>query len=78
MDAVVRNFAVIGEAAANLPAEVAAAHPDVPWRVMAEMRNVLVHQYFGVDVTILWETAERDLPPLVPRLEQMIKGNVGK
>lgn len=74
VDAVVKNFAVIGEAAANLPAEVADAHSDVPWGLMAGMRNIVVHQYFGVDVQILWETAKHDLPPLVSRLQRILEG----
>ncbi len=78
VDAVIKNFAVIGEAAGNVPSSVAAAHAEIPWRLMADMRNILVHQYFGVDARILWETAERDLPPLIPHLEQLLKSDGGK
>jgi uncharacterized protein with HEPN domain len=48
VDAVLRNLAVSGEAAAHVPDAVADAHPEAPWRDMADMRNFVVHEYFGV------------------------------
>jgi uncharacterized protein with HEPN domain len=54
--AVLYNIAVIGEAARNVPTEVRAGYPNVPWREMADIRNVVIHEYFGVDLDILWET----------------------
>ena len=55
-DAVVRNFEIIGEAAANVPEEIAANYPDIPWQDMRDMRNVLVHEYFGINEKIVWDT----------------------
>lgn len=69
----VKNFAVIGEAAGSIPSSVAAAHPEIPWRLMADMRNVVVHQYFGIDAGILWQTARNDLPPLIAPLTEVLK-----
>jgi uncharacterized protein with HEPN domain len=72
IDAVVRNFAVLGEAAGHVGPEIMARYPAVPWAVMRRMRNIVIHQYFGVSVPILWQTARADLPPLVPVFEQML------
>ncbi len=56
VDAVVRNFEVIGEAARHIDADTAARLSDVPWQDMRDLRNLLVHEYFGVSVAIIWET----------------------
>ena len=71
-DAVVWNFAVIGEAARLVPGEIEARFPDVPWASMRGMRNIVIHEYFGIDVEIVWVTATRDLPALEPRLRRII------
>ena len=71
VDAVIRNVTVIGEAAGHVPDEIVAAHPEIPWRDMRDIRNVVVHVYFGVDRRILWDTIQANLPPLVPKLEQI-------
>jgi uncharacterized protein with HEPN domain len=73
VDAVIRNFTVIGEAARQIPSEIEKQNPDIPWDKMRALRNVVVHQYFGVDVGILWETLRHDLPPLIPLLERVLK-----
>lgn len=70
--AAIADFIIIGEAAANLSEEVIAAHPGVPWSVMRGMRNILVHAYFDIDPTIVWETILRDLPGLVEPLRAML------
>jgi uncharacterized protein with HEPN domain len=63
-DAVVRNFEVIGEAAKRVPDDYRAAHPDLPWRALAGLRDVLIHQYEGVSLVKVWDTIEHDLPGL--------------
>lgn len=73
VDAVVRNLTVIGEAARHLPPEIEARHPELPWARLRGVRNVVVHEYFGVDLNILWETAKRNLPPLVPLLHGVLE-----
>jgi uncharacterized protein with HEPN domain len=72
MDAVVRNFGIIGEAASHLPKDILAAHPEIPWNRMKGLRNLVIHEYFGVSPEILWSTAKEDLPPLVGLLESLL------
>ena len=64
--AVVRALEVIGEAAKQVPNEVRERHPDVPWKQMAGMRDHLIHGYFGIDANIVWETATKMIPDLLP------------
>jgi uncharacterized protein with HEPN domain len=73
IDAVCHNFVVIGEAAGRIPAEIVAAASDLPWSDMCDMRNVVVHEYFGVDPGILWQTVREDLPPLLTRLKELLE-----
>ena len=73
VDAVVRNFTIIGEATNRIPEQVINENPEIPWREMSDMRNIVVHEYFGVSDKILWETIQTDLPPLVPMLEKLLK-----
>jgi len=62
--AVAKALENIGEAVKQIPAAVRRKYPDVPWKDMAGMRDVLVHDYFGVDAAIVWKTVREDLPPL--------------
>ena len=71
-DAVVRNLMTLGESVRWIPDVILEAHPAVPWRTMRGVRNVVVHEYFGVDDAILWQTVQGDLPPLVPLLEAVL------
>lgn len=59
----------IGEAAKNLPPEYLALHPEVDWRGLKGMRDILAHKYFGLDISIIWATVSVELPGLVVRLE---------
>lgn len=84
-DAVVRNFEVIGEAAKRLDDAYRLAHPEVPWRALAGLRDVLIHQYEGVDLERVWAIVERDLPrlreaiaALLPPLEQLERELAGE
>lgn len=64
-DAVIRNFEIIGEASKNVERvapEFVAAHPDLPLAFAYDMRNLLAHGYYKVDVAVVWKTIERDLP----------------
>ena len=71
-DAVVRNLMTMGESVRWIPDVILAAHPQVPWRTMRGVRNVVVHEYFGVDDAILWQTVRGDLPSLAPLLETVL------
>ena len=72
VDAVERNLEIIGEATANLPDEVLDRWPEVPWRYMKGVRNLLAHEYFGVDVGIIWQTIQEDLPAITPLLHKVL------
>src|SRR5690606_37838243 len=73
LDAVERNLILIGEAAAHVPTWVTTRFPDVPWRLMSDMRNVVVHKYWGIDIRQLWDTIHHDIPPLIPLLQQVLE-----
>ena|SRR5215208_4610267 len=69
VDAVVRNLEILGEAARQMPADFASHHPEVPWRQIAGLRNRIVHDYFGLDLEMIWQVVSHDLPPLRKLLE---------
>ena len=66
------SLAVIGEAAASLLPEVVERYPQIPWRQMRGMRSITVHEYFQVDLTIIWETIQSDLPALYSSLKELM------
>ena len=72
LDAVSRCFGIIGEAATHIPDDVTAAHPEIPWAEMRGMRNIVVHEYFGVTNETLWKTASEDLPTIVNPLRGLL------
>lgn len=74
LEAVCFALVVIGEAASRVSEEDQARAPLVPWRKMRGMRNIAVHEYFGLDVETLWLTATRDVPALKPLFERLAKG----
>lgn len=71
VDAVVRNLEIIGEAVRHLAAEEQNLPAAVPWTDIAGMRNILIHEYFGVDLNIIWQTVTVDLPALRAELERV-------
>ncbi|MCF8096047.1 MAG: DUF86 domain-containing protein [Desulfobacteraceae bacterium] len=73
VDAVVRNFEIIGEAASHIPEEILKEHPEIPWQDMRDMRNILAHEYFGINENIVWNTIQDDLSPLIPLLKKLLE-----
>jgi len=73
VDAVIRNFEVIGEASKNMPKEIKDKYPIVPWDEMYLMRNKISHEYFGVDYEILWDVASNYLPENKLQIEDILK-----
>ena len=73
IDAVVRNFEIIGEASKSIPPSVQRAYTDIPWKEMKGMRDILIHEYFGVDTKILWHATTKNLPSLQKQLEELLQ-----
>ena len=73
VDAVIRNLEVIGEAAGHIPLEIQEKYPEIAWFEMRGMRNLMVHEYFGVSIPIIWQTIRNDLVPLAENMEQISK-----
>lgn len=71
VDAVARNLGVIGEAVKQLPAAWKRRHPEVNWRKVAGLRDILIHAYFGVDVEILWDIVQNKVPVLARTIAAM-------
>jgi len=72
VDAVIRNFEVIGEASKNLPGELKETYDEVPWQEMYLLRNRVTHEYFGVDYEIIWDIAKNYLPENKSQIENII------
>jgi uncharacterized protein with HEPN domain len=69
IDAVIRNFEIIGEAAGRLPEEFKEQHPEIDWFRMRGFRNRIVHDYFGIDYNIVWQIKETALPEMLGKLK---------
>ena len=73
-DAVSYNFLIIGEAANRISSVLQTAHPEIPWKVMVGMRNVLIHDYVQTNYSLIWKTAKADLPKLQEQLQALDGG----
>jgi uncharacterized protein with HEPN domain len=71
-EAVVLNFQVLGQAVKNLSDDIRNRHADVPWKLVAGMRDKLVHEYFGINHELLWDVLEREIPALATRIDQIL------
>jgi uncharacterized protein with HEPN domain len=70
--AVEMNFIIIGEAATQIPETIEEKYSTIPWSLMRAMRNRIVHVYFNIDESMMWDTVQNDLPPLIKELEKLI------
>lgn len=72
-DAVMRRIEIIGEATKNVPLKIRKEYPDIPWKQMAGMRNMLAHEYFGIVMKRIWDTTQKDLPKLKKQILKIIE-----
>ena len=72
-DSVVRNFEIIGEAIKNLEVDLKMKHPEIPWTKPIGLRNRAIHEYFGIDYTVIWQTIKDDLPEFKRQIEELLK-----
>jgi uncharacterized protein with HEPN domain len=70
--AILYDLIIIGEAASNIPREVKSLSPEVPWRLMSDMRNIIAHEYFQVNLQITWKTIYNELPLIIEPLRQLL------
>jgi uncharacterized protein with HEPN domain len=73
--AITRCIEIIGEAASAVTSEFRSSHPEIPWQVIVAMRNRLAHAYFSVDLPVVLDTAQQDLPPLIGLLEKIVEAD---
>jgi uncharacterized protein with HEPN domain len=72
-DAVVRQIEIIGEAARNISDEFRISHPDLPWGKMIGIRNKIIHEYFNVNLSVVWDTVQDDLPALQKIIKSILE-----
>jgi len=72
-DAIIRRLEIIGEAVKNIPDDFKKDYPDIPWKQISGMRDILIHEYFGVNLERVWNTAKDDLPELKEVIIKMLK-----
>ena len=72
IDAVVHNLTVIGEAANHIPSDIKDDHLEIPWRQMVDLRNFTVHAYWNLRPSVIWDTIQNDLPPLIAPLKKLL------
>ncbi len=71
-DGVIRRLAIIGEAVKNLPMALRMKYPDIEWKKIAGLRDVLIHEYFGVDLDLTWDIVKSDLPDLKKKIRMIL------
>ena len=76
-DALIRELEIVGEAAGRISTELVQSHPEIPWREITGIRHKLIHDYFTVDLGVVWSTATEDAPsvrPLIPNAIKVLRG----
>ena len=73
VDAVTRNLEIIGEAVKQLPSELTAPFPEIPWRAIAGLRDILAHSYFRTDDSIIWDAATIHNPALITAVQELLR-----
>lgn len=71
-DAVIRRIEIIGEAAKNISSDIKSKYPDIPWKQICGMRDMLVHEYFGVDLGLTWKVAKEDIIELKNKIQEIV------
>jgi uncharacterized protein with HEPN domain len=71
--ALIRVIEVIGEASKKIPAEIKTQSQEIPWREISGMRDILIHDYFGVNIQVVWETVQDDFPILKEKIQKLIQ-----
>jgi len=71
--AVIRALEIMGEAAKKIPKSIRSRYPEIPWQDMAGMRDKLIHNYFGVDLRVVWKTLKIEVPSLRTAFKEIIK-----
>ncbi len=74
-DAIIRQIEIIGEATSRISVVFKSEHPDLPWVDMKDMRNKLIHNYFGVNIKHVWNVVEQDIQPLKLQIEKILTDN---
>ena len=77
IDAVVRNFEIIGEASNRVPDNFKSDHPEIEWRRMTGLRNRIIHEYFGINYETVWKIKEENIPELVDLIQQAMDNLAG-
>lgn len=71
-DAIIRRLEIIGEAVKNLPAPFKTRHPEIPWKQIAGMRDILIHEYFDVDLSLTWRVVKQNIPSIKKQLSLIL------
>lgn len=78
VDGVVRNLEIIGEAAKNVPVQIKEKYPEVEWKKISGLRDILAHEYFGIDLEVVWDIVQQKVPALKIQVRRILKGKANK
>jgi uncharacterized protein with HEPN domain len=73
--AVARNLEIVGEAVMNLTQQFKATYPEIRWKAISGMRDKLIHEYFGVNLNLVWHTIEHDVPEFLQEIEKVLRAS---